>query len=529
MKVAVKICGADISSYTIVYPTSYTEEQAADVKKLFGTLSDALGESVTVSTCSADKNIYIGSEFVKDCDTLDTLDYVKRTVDNDVYLYGNGFWGDIKAVYSFVREDIGLDLFGKLSSPNVDVRELNTVHRYKKPIIDIAGTCNMGHLFTGEEEFIALLKKGGIDRITVNILNITVPAKVTMHEFMVLLTVYEIRVLWFDEAIKEKPAQTTDYIAPVGSEYFKACLECPMTVGHYVWDEPGVGKFEDASKAVAGYKAAHPDKVAFVNMLPYHAHPSDLGYKGVEYYTEEFMRIIRPEEAWFDIYPFHEDGSTKERYVENMSVVADAALRYGVPFGVYIQSTAFSNCRYPTGRDLSVQLWLCLAFGAKLIELFTYTTFREGGPENFRLALIDKDRNPTPTYYDGQRIIADIRSFEDVYGEYSFLGAFSRNCNAGEWNHHPLQYNDVTAIEEISSSAPVLVGCFEKKDGKKAFCVVNVCHVTEDVDKAINVSFKTNADVCVHQAGKHTYLSADKDGRVTLTLHTAEGAFVEIL
>ena len=529
MKVSVKIRGVDISEYTVVYPANYTDEQADDIKKLFGSLSKALDENIAVcSQAAPDKNIYIGHGFDDDRSQLGTLDYVKRMVDSDIYLYGNGFWGDIKAVYSFVRCDIGLDYSGELIRPITDIIDLNVVYKYKKPIIDIAGTCNMGHLFTGEEQFFVLLKEGGINRITINILNITVPDKLTMHEFMVLLTVYEIRVLWFDNAVKERPAESMDYHAPVGSEYFHACLECPMTVGHYIWDEPGIDMFAAAARAAAGYKAAHPDKVAFVNMLPYYAAPVAFDFKGIEHYTEEFMKVIKPEEAWFDIYPFHDDGTTKDRYVDNTAIVADAALRYGVHFGVYIQSTAFANCRYPTGRDLSLQLWLCLAFGARLIELFTYTTYMEGGPESFGLALIDKDRNPTPTYYDGQRVIADIRYFEGIYGGYRFLGAFSKNCNEGEWNYHKQQYKDFSAIKLVDASAPVLVGCFEGENGKKAFCAVNVSDVTEDADKAINVSFKTDSDVLVYQACKCTHLCADAEGIVTLTLNTAEGAFVEI-
>lgn len=531
MNVSVKICGVDISAYTVVYPATYTDEQAEDVKDLFASLAEVLGCSIAVGTqAAAEKNVYVGLASDEEKSALGELDYVKLIKDGDVYLYGGSFWGDAKAVYSFVREDIGFDCLGGFKNLGADVRVLDVRYTYKKPPVDIAGTCNMGHLFTGEEDFLMLLKEGGINRITINLLNITVPNKVSVHRFMVLCAVYEIRVLWFDNAIKEQLAETVDYNEPADSPYFKACIEFPLTIGHYVWDEPGYDRFEDTARAFAGYKAAHPNKTGFVNMLPYYADPrTAFDNKDVEFYTEEFMRIIKPEEAWFDIYPFHTDGTTKERYMDNMGLVADAAVRYGVPFGVYIQGTAFANCRYPTGRDIYLQIWLCLAFGAKFIELFTYTTFVENNHESFGVALVDKYRKPTPSYYDCKRVLSDLDSFVDIYDTYRFLGAFSENCNKGEWNYHPQQYKGFDAIKQVKTDAPVLVGCFEGDGGKKAFCAVNVSDPTEPVNKTITVSFKTDADVCVHQAGKHKPLRADADGFVTLTLYTAEGAFIEII
>ena len=64
MKISVKIRGVDISEYTIVYPANYTDEQADDIKKLFGSLSKALDENIAVcSQAAPDKNIYIGHGF----------------------------------------------------------------------------------------------------------------------------------------------------------------------------------------------------------------------------------------------------------------------------------------------------------------------------------------------------------------------------------------------------------------------------------------------------------------------------------
>lgn len=517
------INGVDIQEFSIVIPKNFTASQKKDVEWMAETICSAYGATLPLLIAGEEQQgshcIYIGTAGGDRFSGFGEVDYIKKTENGNLYLGGNTYWADIKAIYSFVRSDIGCSLDGTYTKKQVSLDQLDLIDRYKKPEIVYAATCNMGDLFDGSERMIAEAVDAGFSRITVNYQSIS--SGIGVSELLKYATVYGVQVLFFQEGVT---GAVYDYSTlPPG---FITCLDCPMTVGHYIWDEPGANTFGKVAQAVSNYKKAG-GKQAFTNLLPMYASSAQLNTSTYREYVSRFVNEVNPEELWVDIYPFYY-SSTYEGYMENVSIVSKAARENGLDFGIYIQSAPYNMHRSPTYADLSCQLYTSLCFGAKNIEYFIYTTMPQP-IEDFGTALIGKDYSKTALYYYAQILNEQTSFFADTYGKYHNLGAFSVNCS-GTWADFTDQYHDFTAISDLRTSDHCVIGCFEGENNAKAFSIVNV-NSLETTNPVVLSSFsiQTNASVRLYQNGQESILRPDADGFVTISLRVGDGAFAEIL
>lgn len=519
---SLSINGVDIKEYSLVVPENMSNSEVGDVEWLSDVIYGATGKRLSVvkdSSASSAHEIVIGTARGQSYSNFGDVDFVKKTDGKHLYLGGTNYWANIKAIYSFIREDLGIEFDGTYLKEHVSLSDVDIMDKYSVPDIELSATCNMGSLFNGTERMIAETAAAGMNRITVS--KEQVSKTQTMRKFLQLVTYYEIRVLWIDNAVK---SVVLDDYTNVNTNYWNTCLECPMTVGHFIWDEPRTEDFDEVAAAVAGYRTA-TGKVAFTNLFPAYADPSMFGGLSYEQHVRKFIEMVQPTELWVDIYPFYQ-YTAWEGWVDNVSLVAQVAREEGIPFGIYIQACPYSSKRTPTYEDFSVQLYTSLAFGAKNIEYFIYTTMYPGGPENFGEAIIDKNGNQTERYAMVQELNSHIMSFADVYGEYETLGAFSVNCKVGTYAWHSDQYKGFDSVVSLDTDDSVLVGCFEKQGGGKALMLVNLNDLTNG--EAASVRVKAGQSLTVYQQGEAKTLMAGGDGYVSLTLAKGEGVFVVI-
>ncbi|MBQ7603682.1 MAG: hypothetical protein IJU75_01885, partial [Clostridia bacterium] len=264
-----KIAGTDIRSFQIVYPATYSAEEKADIEWFAGELNrgfDADLKVVDPTTPKTAHEIVIGAARDVRYDGWGVLDYAKMIRDGSLYLGGNSYWADIKAVYSFLRRDVGCDLYGTFSKDELSFDRMNIRNRYRKPKFTMAATCNMGILFDCTEKMVAELRDAGFNRMAYNPVCFVQNKEITtkLHDLLRYLTVYEIHAIWFDYGVTAK--KDLDYRAELSVDYYP-CLACPMTEGHYIWDEPREDIFPDVAKCVDGYRAA-TGNLSFTNLLP---------------------------------------------------------------------------------------------------------------------------------------------------------------------------------------------------------------------------------------------------------------------
>jgi hypothetical protein len=126
-------------------------------------------------------------------------------------------------------------------------------------------------------------------------------------------------------------------------------------------------------------------------------------------------------------------------------------------------------------------------------------------------------------------VFQEIRRLSDLYVAYANLGAFNHNCTAAvPYLRLSNPYAGFDAIQEIRCDAPLLIGCFSKKDGAGSACTVVNMSELEEV-KTVDVRLKLSGrKIVAHPRGFPTELQPDAQGFVRLSLPSGEGVFVTI-
>ena len=108
------------------------------------------------------------------------------------------------------------------------------------------------------------------------------------------------------------------------------------------------------------------------------------------------------------------------------------------------------------------------------------------------------------------------------------MGAFNVNCTNDTpylEMFEPMQ--GFAPIADIRCEKPMLVGCFEKKDGPGyAFTLVNM---TDPAAPApLEAKLQIDGLATAYYAGEPLALTPDSDGYVSFTLPAGEGVFVTV-
>lgn len=314
----------------------------------------------------------------------------------------------------------------------------------------------------------------------------------------------------------------------------------PSFTGCFFNDEPGtdafpwmsaiLNKFEDQT----GYKS-------LINMLPSYANAAQLKFganaSAIEYYDSDpnlftkycdsYCDYFKSNVLSTDIYPLNWDQYgrkfTYKDYIESINLSAEVARRRGRDFWCCIQTYGWIySKRTPNEAEYRWQCYSVLSFGCNGILLWNYN----GSPEFPSLVHIYTGE-PTDAYYAIQPVLWEMQNLSDVYVQYKNLGAFTHNGDKVPYLHMSGEYKDFDVLTEIKSEEPLLIGCFEKKQGKgKAFTLVNMTEFQDNLPAT--VKFKTKAKkVTVYRKAEPTVLTANR-GVYTIDLECGEGVFVTL-
>ncbi|MDA3925157.1 MAG: hypothetical protein PF904_10715 [Kiritimatiellae bacterium] len=341
---------------------------------------------------------------------------------------------------------------------------------------------------------------------------------------------YGVEVILNDGAYRN-PVEAT-------AEYF----DHPCFAGTYITDEPGTEQYDKLADICNRYYKETNGKLPYINLLPMYANAAQLKYgasaAAIEYYDpdpelfkkycDSFCQKFDPSYICTDIYPLNwKEGKrqTYKGYCESINVIADSARRHEKDFWCCIQTFAWTKGkRVPTEAEFRWQSYTMLSFGCKGLLCWTYAGYKPEFP-----SLITVDGKRTRSWYDAATVFKEVRNISDAFVLYKNIGAFTHGCTDDTPYlkfSNPLK--SFPAIKEIQCDDPLLVGCFEEKDGKgSAFTLVNMSELEEVKTVQVKLRIK-GSSVTAWPRGQLTKLSPNSDGFYHLTLASGEGVFVEV-
>lgn len=314
----------------------------------------------------------------------------------------------------------------------------------------------------------------------------------------------------------------------------------PNYGGHYIVDEPGSDAYDKLAATSKRYSDA-TGKVPYINLLPMYANDAQLKYgagaAAIEYYDvdpnvyrrycEDFCKKFDVDYICTDIYPLNWVGDKKvtyQDYVESINAIATVAREYDKEFWCFIQTFAWTKGkRTPTEAEYRWQCYSMLSFGCKCILCWTYAGYNPEFP-----SLVDVESRKSTAWYEARPVFQELRRISDEYVKYRNVGAFTHNCSdATPYLKMKNEYKDFETIQEIRCEEPLLIGCFERKDGPgTAFTLVNM--TDWEANRGATARLKLDGTATAWIRGVPTTVEPNADGFANFYLAPGEGVFVTV-
>lgn len=346
-------------------------------------------------------------------------------------------------------------------------------------------------------------------------------------------------IFYFNEASKFL-ADTTDY------------THCGALDGFILFDEPSAKKFDEIASLIPEFERRYPNGVFYINLYPNYCLLFDTGKNNtelfgvdsyeeyIEQYCQKVLDKLHGKKILsVDFYPLvtipEENRVFLEKgWLRNLEIVAQSAKRHNALPYWYIQSTSFGKWRrQPKEKDFSYQYFVCLAYGARGINHFTYTSPLGGEFGEKDIALVDRQHNPTERYYYVQALNERMQPLCSELFTYDYVGTMAlAGSMPQDWrekaNMEDLREDlkSLAELEIVDVQRSLLVAEFEKADEsnpgqkKHAYLLVNFTDPYREENNEVIFKFarKTQFD-CLYK-GERTVASAET---VSVEIESGEG------
>ncbi len=183
----------------------------------------------------------------------------------------------------------------------------------------------------------------------------------------------------------------------------------PALWGYYVQDEPNASLFQRLAAVNKYLLKKDPKHIPYINLFPTYATTEQLGNPTYEHHVDEFLRMVTPRLLSYDHYALMNDGGLRGDYFLNLEIIRRQGIKHHTPFNYILLSVPHGPYRDPSEIDLRWQVNTALAYGARGIMYFTYTTPPPDTTWNWHDAIIDENGKPSPKYEQVKRINGEIR------------------------------------------------------------------------------------------------------------------------
>lgn len=183
----------------------------------------------------------------------------------------------------------------------------------------------------------------------------------------------------------EDAMQALDLCAKVGMKSFFMCPELesvpeetvrkvmrhPGLGGYFLRDEPGNDALDALGEWARRIQSVDSEHPCYLNLLPVHSFGHDAYIEHLRLFDE---KVGLPQFS-FDHYPINagpEHCVLNPYWYDNLELVSTEARRTGKPFWAFALATAHASYPIPTIDHLRLQMYSNLAYGAQLLQYFTY-------------------------------------------------------------------------------------------------------------------------------------------------------------
>ena len=331
-------------------------------------------------------------------------------------------------------------------------------------------------------------------------------------------------------------------------------LKHPAFGSYSYCDEPGIIHFDVLGEEIGKFLKAFPGKDAYVNLLPMYANAKQLtkgpygtvidyfdeGDDAYQRYLDEFVEKVPTSHIGVDIYPCRRRAKadcpemfpaeyepfTYDKYLRSIEMVADKCKESGREFWVCIQTCAWEkNVREITIPELRWQAYTMISFGATALFYYVFASRK-----NHTGCMLNERGETTKLFYGSKKMCEGLQKLSDVYFDYKNVGAYAIGYDPEKtpylYMKNPYDKDKFGVISGIETNTPLLIGCFEKTEGKgKAFTIVNQQDWSEPMDSVIKM--KIDGKVTVYYDGEPTVMTAN-NGVYEFNIAQGDGIFVTV-
>lgn len=322
--------------------------------------------------------------------------------------------------------------------------------------------------------------------------------------------------------------------------------------GFILYDEPSAKKFDEIAALIPEFENRYPNGVFYINLLPNYCLLFETGKDNIEWfgvesyeeYIEQYCQKVLDKLHGkkilsVDFYPLvtipEENRVFLERgWLRNLEIVAQSAKRHNALPYWYIQSTSFGKWRRePKEKDFSYQYFVCLAYGARGINHFTYTSPLGGEFGEKDVALIDRQNKPTERYYYVQALNERMQPLCSELFTYDYVGTMAlAGSMPQDWrekeNMEDLREDlkSLAELEIVDAQRSLLVAEFEKDDEcnpgqkKRAYLLVNFTDPYRNENNVVTVKFAGTTQFDCLYKGERTTTTAES---VSAEIESGEG------
>ena len=509
---------SELGTYTIVYPSNYTDLRMDIVELLQNTIAHVTGVTPDVIP---DTQESLGNEIVLASSARSTsldetingfasaMDYVVAVKDSKVILGGQNYWSDLRAVYDFIQNYLGYDdISNSHSAPANEISGVKII-THKKPSFFIQAATWATVFETAEQ-----IKDVADANFNAIMYTVTSGSREKLHKTIGQCVRFEIYLVINRGAVM--PELYTD---------------CPVILGHNLWDEPRINEFSGVAELCEEYREKY-------SQYGWKAWVNHVGYYKYWEYMDEMWEWADADATGFDLYPWVESGRDHPA-LYSYEKAREITSLHDKDFWTYIQS--YNHIGKPTlntSKAYRWQMYYSMCFGTDGVIYFIYANQSEEIPwADVNSFVMSRGFIKNEQYYDAALANKDVAVISEICSDYEQVGAFVVNRKYDdEWSYFESPYDFGSVIEDIKDykiSDTYLVGCFDKKEGSgNAFIFMNINEPDSTPYSQTEITYvkaKINGQkITAYLNGEATVLEPDADGYYSLAAGNGICLFVTV-
>ena len=257
----------------------------------------------------------------------------------------------------------------------------------------------------------------------------------------------------------------------------KPLPESPACWGYSLADEPGTAAFPSLASRVATLRTQRPGRLAYINLFPNYATPTQWGAPQYAEYLKRFIETVKPDVLSMDHYPLIRPGDdSRGEYLKNLESMRKHSVAAGIPFWNFFHSMPFGDRMDPTEAQIRWMIHASIAHGSKGVMYFCYWTPGQGNAGSGEFpkggALVTAEGLKTRHYDEARRINAGLQQWGPVLMRLTGDGVLRHTTG----NASPeLTRSGIRSLDRVGSDpeSTFLIGTFHHADGRRAVLLLN--------------------------------------------------------